>query len=144
MTTGRRHASEFVYAATRIVTGLLYSCHGAQKLFGAFGGTVATETIAVVGGVIELVAGILIALGLATRIAAFVASGEMAVAYFKYHAPEGFFPILNKGELAVVYSFLFLLFAVLGGGRYSIDARIRSRREPEHGLGEAAMRMANR
>ena len=139
-----RRASEFVYALTRVVVGLLFTCHGAQKLFGAFGGERATQPLMVFGGAIEFFGGLLIAVGLATRIAALLASGEMAVAYFMAHAPGGFWPIVNKGELAVVYCFLFLLIATLGGGRYSIDALIRSRRPPEHGLGEAALRMANR
>jgi len=139
-----RRASEFVYALTRVVMGLLFTCHGAQKLFGALGGERAGEPIMVFGGVIEFFGGLLMALGLATRIAAFLSSGMMAVAYFKGHAPRGFWPIQNKGELAVVYCFVFLLIATLGGGRYSIDALIRARRPPEHGLGEAALRMANR
>jgi putative oxidoreductase len=139
-----RRASEFVYALTRVVVGLLFTCHGAQKLFGALGGERANEPLMICGGVIEFFGGLLMAVGLATRIAAFLASGMMAVAYFKAHAPRGFWPIENKGELAVVYCFLFLLIATLGGGRYSIDALIRARRPPEHGLGEAALRMANR
>src|SRR5262245_51789947 len=135
-----RRASEFVYALTRVVVGLLFTCHGAQKLFGALGGERANEPLMVFGGVIEFFGGILMAVGLATRVAAFLASGMMAVAYFKEHAPRGFWPIQNHGELAVVYAFLFLLIATLGGGRYSIDALIRARRPPEHGLGEAALR----
>jgi putative oxidoreductase len=139
-----RRASEFVYALTRVVVGLLFTCHGAQKLFGALGGERANEPLMIFGAVIEFFGGLLVAVGLATRIAAFLASGMMAVAYFKAHAPRGFWPIQNKGELAVVYCFVFLLIATLGGGRYSIDALIRARRPPEHGLGEAALRMANR
>ena len=139
-----RRASEFVYALTRAVVGLLFTCHGAQKLFGALGGERANEPLMIFGGVIEFFGGLLMAVGLATRIAAFLASGMMAVAYFKAHAPRGFWPIQNKGELAMVYCFVFLLIATLGGGRYSIDALIRARKPPEHGLGEAALRMANR
>ena len=139
-----RRASEFVYALTRLVGGLLFTCHGAQKLFGLLGGERANDPLMIFGGVIEFFGGLLMALGLATRVAAFLASGMMAVAYFKAHAPRGFWPIQNKGELAVAYCFLFLLIATLGGGRYSIDALIRARRPPEHGLGEAALRMANR
>ncbi len=139
-----RRASEFVYAITRVILGLLFACHGAQKLFGVLGGQRATEPLMIFGGAIEFFGGILIALGLATRVAAFLSSGEMAAAYFMAHASGGFWPIQNKGELAVVYCFVFLLIATLGGGRYSIDALIRARRPPEHGLGEAALRMANR
>jgi putative oxidoreductase len=75
-------------------------------------------------GIIELVAGALIAVGLLTSIAAFIASGEMAVAYFKQHAPGGFWPTLNGGELAVVYCFVFLYLAFAGPGPWSIDAML--------------------
>ena len=73
-------------------------------------------------GVLELVGGLLVLVGLLTRPAAFVLSGEMAVAYFMAHAPEGPWPLLNEGELAIVYCFAFLYFAVAGGGAWSIDA----------------------
>ena len=73
-----------------------------------------------VGGLIELVAGLLIAIGLFTSWAAFIASGEMAVAYFMVHAKDGLWPIVNKGELAVLYCFVFLYMACRGGGRYSV------------------------
>jgi putative oxidoreductase len=76
-------------------------------------------------GVIELGGGTLVALGLFTRIAAFVASGEMAVAYFLRHAPHGFWPIVNKGELAVALCFVFLFIAAHGSGRYSLDRKFR-------------------
>lgn len=110
----------------RFVVGLLLACHGAQKLFGAFGGQVVTgNPLMLVAGIIEFFGGLLIAVGLLTRIAAFIASGMMAVAYFKAHAPQGFWPILNKGELAVVYCLVFLFIAAYGGGRYSLDHAIR-------------------
>jgi putative oxidoreductase len=112
----------YAYAALRIVAGLMYSCHGAQKLFGVLGGQSQLHNpMMLVAGIIEFVGGLLIALGLLTRVAAFIASGEMAAAYFMVHARGGLFPIVNKGELAVVYCFLFLYIATRGAGRYAID-----------------------
>ena len=110
----------FLYAVLRIVAGLLFACHGAQKLLGWFGGQQATAPLMIAAGAIELVGGLLIALGLFTGIAAFIASGEMAVAYFKSHAPSGPVPLQNHGELAVLYCFLFLYMAARGGGRWMI------------------------
>jgi putative oxidoreductase len=112
----------YAFAALRIVAGFLFLCHGAQKLFGAFGGPQMIHIpLMLVAGIIEFGAGILIVLGLFTRIAAFIASGEMAVAYFMHHAKSGFWPILNKGELAVTYCFLFLFIACHGAGKFSVD-----------------------
>jgi putative oxidoreductase len=105
----------------RIVVGLLFSCHGAQKLFGAFGGHRELHGITLAGGIIEFGAGILVAIGLAASLAAFIASGEMAVAYFRTHAPHGWIPIMNRGELAVIYCFVFLYIAAHGSGRFSVD-----------------------
>ncbi|HEX6202879.1 MAG TPA: DoxX family protein [Thermoanaerobaculia bacterium] len=119
---------EPIYALLRVVAGLLFAFHGAQKLFGAFGGQVAGEPLMILAGVIELGGGLLIALGLFTSIAAFVASGEMAVAYFMAHAPQGPWPIQNGGELAALYSFLFLYIAARGGGPYSVDGRFGKRK----------------
>ena len=127
------HSDKF-FAVLRIVAGLLFACHGAQKLFGWFGGqggsggTVELASLMGLAGVIELVCGLLIATGTLTGPAAFLASGEMAVAYFKVHFPSGFWPILNHGELAVVYSFLFLYIAARGAGPWSVDGAIASRR----------------
>lgn len=118
---------EITYALLRFVVGVLFACHGAQKLFGVLGGRVADNALMMFGGIIEFGGGILMAVGLLTPWAAFLASGTMAVAYFKAHAPQGFWPIVNKGELAVVYSFLFLFIWARGGGRYSLDAMIRGR-----------------
>jgi len=111
------------YALMRIVAGLLFAQHGAQKLFGALGGE-ARPLASLMGlaGVIELVGGLLIAVGLFAGLAAFIASGEMAVAYFMVHAPRGLFPIQNGGELAVFYCFVFLYIASRGSGTWSIDA----------------------
>jgi len=122
-----RHA-ERLFALLRIVAGLLFACHGAQKLFGALGGTAMTSNpMMLAAGIIEFGGGLLIAIGLLTSWAAFIASGEMAVAYFMVHAKGGFWPILNKGELAVVYCFLFLYIAARGSGPYSVDAAMRKR-----------------
>jgi putative oxidoreductase len=116
--------SDFFYALLRIVAGVLFACHGAQKLFGVLGGQKQTETLMVTAGVIEFAAGILIAVGLFAGYAAFIASGQMAVAYFKQHSPGGFWPIVNRGELAVLFCFLFLYIASRGSGILSIDALI--------------------
>jgi len=131
MPTHSARYSETAYAAMRFVLGLLFACHGAQKLFGAFGSQPATgKPMMLAAGVIEFGGGILIALGLLTRIAAFLSSGEMAVAYFIEHAPQGLCPIVNRGENAVIYCFVFLFVAAYGGGRYSLDSALRAGRGP--------------
>ena len=109
------------YVLMRLIFGFLMTCHGVQKLFGVLGGSKVTDTLLIVGSVIEFAGGILVALGFQTRIAAFVVSGEMAVAYFMAHASRGFFPIVNKGELAVAYCFAFLFIATRGVGSWGID-----------------------
>src|SRR5206468_8294049 len=86
------------YAALRIVFGFLFACHGAQKVFAVFGGHRPNDVLGWTGAGIELVGGVLILTGLLTHLAAFVASGEMAVAYFMVHQPRGFLPIKNGGE----------------------------------------------
>lgn len=119
--------SSYIYAVMRIVVGLLFACHGAQKLFGVLGGVDQRGTSAPLlslfglAGLIELVGGLLIVVGLMTGYAAFIASGEMAGAYFIAHFPRGFWPIQNGGELAVLYCFVFLYIATRGGGVWSID-----------------------
>jgi putative oxidoreductase len=126
-----RH-SESTYALLRFVSGLLFACHGAQKLFGWLGGqTVPPASLMGLAGIIELVGGTCIALGLLTRAIAFLCSGEMAVAYFMAHAPRGPWPIKNHGALAVIYAFLFLYVAAHGAGALSLDAALgRGRRNP--------------
>jgi len=115
--------SELLYALMRLVVGLLFACHGAQKLFGVLGGqSMVGNPKMLAAGVIELVGGGLVALGLWAAWAAFVASGEMAVAYFTAHAHGGFWPIINHGELAVLYCFVFLYIASRGSGSPSLDA----------------------
>jgi putative oxidoreductase len=118
--------SDAAYAAMRVFVAALYACHGAQKLFGVLGGHVVPRgSLLFVAAVIEIVAGPLIAIGLFTRWAAFVASGEMAFAYFRQHAPRSFWPIVNKGELAVAFCFVFLYVATRGSGRYGVDRALR-------------------
>ena len=108
------------YFLLRVVAGLLFACHGAQKLLGAFGGQQPPMgSLAWFAGVIELVGGVMIGAGIYTGAVAFLASGEMAVAYFRAHAPRGLFPIENGGELAALYCFLFLYIATRGGGKWS-------------------------
>jgi putative oxidoreductase len=105
----------FIYGVLRIVAGLLFACHGAQKLFGVLGGRAVPLTSQFgAAGIIEVVCGLMIAFGVLTSIAAFIASGEMAAAYFIAHAPQGPIPIQNGGELAVLYCFLFLYIAARG------------------------------
>jgi putative oxidoreductase len=110
----------------RIVFGLLYAVHGASKLFGwPVGPAVpAGSWPGWWAGLIELIAGLLITVGLFTRPAAFLASGEMAVAYFWQHLPHGFWPIQNQGELAVLYCFAFLLLVFTGPGIYAVETRM--------------------
>jgi putative oxidoreductase len=120
--------STLIYAALRIVAGFLFACHGAQKLFGVLGGHAElSDPEGLAAGIIEFFGGTMIALGLLSSYAAFLASGEMAVAYFKAHAPRGFWPIMNFGELAALYSFLFLYLACRGSGSYSLDALFRNK-----------------
>ena len=115
----------------RLVVGLLFACHGGQKILGfPPGGHGAGEGLMLVGAWIELVCGFLVAFGLITRIAAFIAAGEMAVGYFMFHvsgAPNGqamFIPILNLGDSSVIYCWVFLFIFFHGGGPWSIDALI--------------------
>ena len=121
----------YLYVLLRIIAGLLFACHGAQKLFGVFGGfggkagaTASLFSLMGLAGVIEFVGGLLIAFGVLTSYVAFLASGEMAFAYFMQHFPRGFWPIQNGGELAVLYCFLFLYIATHGTGVWGMR-RIR-------------------
>ena len=132
-----------IYCILRLIIGLMFACHGGQKILGfpPGGHGAPTDALSWVGAIIELAGGFLIAFGLLTRVAAFIASGEMAVAYFMVHAAgkaldhppdasEQFFPLLNKGELAVLYCFIFLFIFFYGPGRYALDTMI-FRRRPE-------------
>jgi putative oxidoreductase len=119
--------SLYLYAIMRIVVGFLYACHGAQKLFGVLGGygpdggTAPLFSLMGLAGVIEFFGGLCIMLGWLTGYVAFIASGEMAAAYFMAHYPRGFWPIQNNGELAALYCFVFLYIASVGAGVWSID-----------------------
>jgi len=118
--------TDVTYALMRLIVGALFACHGAQKLFGAFGGQVMTGVPKMLAaGIIEFGGGLLIAIGLQAGFAAFVASGQMACAYFMAHASGGFWPIVNKGELAVLYCFVFLYIASRGSGAYSVDRALK-------------------
>jgi putative oxidoreductase len=126
--------SDLTLTVLRIVTGFLFFCHGAQKLLGWFAEpgsqrmALAFPQLPWIAGVLELVGGVLIVVGLLTRPVSFLLSGEMAVAYFMAHAPRGWVPLMNHGELAVLYSFLFLFLAAHGGGPYSFDGSMRKKR----------------
>jgi putative oxidoreductase len=114
-----------VQGALRIVTALLFLQHGTAKLFGVphvdmFNGLKLVSLLGV-GGVIELIGGLLLLIGLFTRPVAFILAGEMAVAYFGFHAFQNFWPLVNKGELAALYCFVFLFFSVAGPGGFAID-----------------------
>lgn len=131
----RAHLPNVALALLRVVAGLMFMQHGAQKLFGAllpagqaWQGAPPMFSQFWFAGIIEIGAGLLITLGLFTRLAGFIASGMMAVAYFQVHQPQGFFPILNNGELAALYCFVFLMYAAVGGTRYSLDHLLHSRR----------------
>jgi len=113
-----------LYVLLRVIAGLLFACHGAQKLFGLFGGVAGTTvplfSMMGLAGCVELIGGLLIALGVLTSYAAFVASGEMAFAYFMGHFPRGFWPVQNGGEPAVLFCFLFLYIAANGTGVWGL------------------------
>jgi putative oxidoreductase len=116
----------------RVVAAFLFMLHGTQKLF-AFPVSEPRDPAALfslmgLAGVLEVFGGLLLLLGLFTRPVAFLLSGEMAVAYFKSHFPEGFWPNLNRGELAALYCFLFLYLAAAGGGSWSLDAVLKGAR----------------
>lgn len=116
----------------RIVAAFLFMAHGMQKMLGfpvAASHPFQLFTLSGVAGVLELFGGILLLMGLFTRPVAFILSGEMAFAYFLAHAPHDFWPLINRGELAVVYCFLFLYFAIAGGGPWSVDRWLRNRND---------------
>lgn len=119
--------SPYLYALLRIVAGLMFAMHGTQKLFGwpVPGPPAPLPPMMMAAGIIELVGGLLIAIGFLTSYAAFISSGEMAVAFFMAHFPRHPLPIVNQGELAVLYCFLFLYIAAQGPGPWSIDALVR-------------------
>jgi putative oxidoreductase len=118
--------SPYIYAILRVIVGLSFALHGTQKVFGIPGNKapIPIASLLGVGGAIEAICGVLIALGLWASYAAFLASGEMAVAYFMLHASKGLLPIVNGGEVAVLYCFLFLYIAAHGSGIWSLDALV--------------------
>jgi putative oxidoreductase len=118
-----------VLSIVRIMIALLVMEHGAQKLFGFPVPIGSVKIISMIGiaGIIEFFGGLIVALGLFTRPAAFIVSGLMAVAYFLVHAKNSFWPVVNQGELAIVYCFIFLFFAFAGGGEWSIDRIFRKK-----------------
>jgi putative oxidoreductase len=121
--------SDHLYSLMRLMAGFLFACHGAQKLFGVLGGPVMRHvSLMLVAGIIEFFGGLLIALGVFTVFAAFIASGEMATAYFLGHAPHGFWPIRNHGELAVLFCFVFLYIASRGDGTWSVRRFLKGKR----------------
>jgi len=131
----RQLATQISLTLLRTVSGLLFMQAGGLKLFGWFGGmppngaTAPLMTQTGIGGLLELVGGALMILGLFTRVTAFIISGEMAVAYWQFHAPGGFWPIQNHGEAAVYLCFIFLFFSAFGASDYSLDALLKRRQE---------------
>ena len=128
-------AKQATYFLLRVVAGLLFLQAGGMKIFDWFGGVPAQfgghppmMSQMWIGGVLELYGGAAILLGFLTQPVAFMLSGEMAVAYFQFHQPSGFWPIQNHGEPAVLLCFIFLFFAAHGGGDWSLDALLRRKR----------------
>ena len=122
-----------VLAAVRIITALLFIEHGLMKLVAFPAAVPGLPTplpgILVAAALIEIVGGALIAVGLFTRVAAFICSGEMAAAYFMFHAPQSFWPAVNQGDAAILYCFIFLYLAFAGAGAWSVDAYLPSSRQ---------------
>ena len=126
--------ANYIYAVLRIVSGFLFLLHGTQKFFNFPAGNkppMPLNAMTTAAGVIEIVAGLMIMFGLFAGIAAFIASGEMAVAYFMAHQPQGALPIQNGGEPAVLFCFIFLYIAARGSGILSLDSLI-GKAEPEN------------
>ncbi len=127
-------AIEVTYFLLRVVAGLLFSQSGGLILFGWFGGMPGQPSPPPllsqvgIGGVLEFFGGLAIMLGLLTRPIAFILSGEMAVAYWQFHAPNGPWPIQNQGIPAILFCFIFLYMAAQGGGNWSLDALLRRHR----------------
>ena len=117
------------HALLRIMTAFLFIPHGYQKLFGLGGVGPRDGTLPMIAGTIELLGGILILIGFKTRWVAFLCSGLMAAAYFMAHAKDGFLPLLNRGELAVLYCFVFLFLWANGSGPWSVDDLLAKRKD---------------
>ena len=121
---------ELTVNALRIVAGFLFMQHGAQKLFGVLGGNQVESVMSVMGiaGILEFFGGLMMMAGLLTAPVAFLIAGQMAVAYFWRHAPQDFWPIMNRGELAAFYCFTWLFFWAHGPGCFSVDAWLAGRK----------------
>lgn len=123
---------ERLLSILRIVSAFVFMTHGTQKLFvwpaSEPGQAVELASLMGLAGILETVGGLLLLIGLFTRPVALILAGEMAVAYFMAHYPNSFWPVLNRGEPAVLYCFIFLYLAVAGGGAWSVDAALRRRR----------------
>lgn len=138
----------YLLSVLRIVSALMFMQHGAQKLFGWFApppapGAPPPPAFQLmswmgIGGVLEFFGGLLLLVGLFTRPVAFILSGMMAVAYFGWHAPGGCWPIVNRGELAALYCFVFLYLSSAGGGPWSVDACLPGRRGGDAAASDAA------
>jgi putative oxidoreductase len=130
----RQRAGQVTYFLLRVAAGLVFLQAGSVLLFGWFGGMPPNGSSAPllsqmgIGGALEFFGGLAILLGVLTRPVAFILSGEMAVAYWQFHAPKGFWPVQNHGEPAVLFCFIFLYMAAQGGGDWSLDALIRGKR----------------
>lgn len=121
LTKSPKHVA-WAHTALRVFAGAVIMQHGVQKLFGVLGGhAAAMGTLQWTGGIIETVGGALVIVGLVTRLAAFIMAGEMAVAYFKFHAPRGFWPVINHGESPVLLCSIFLYIAATGPGPFALD-----------------------
>jgi putative oxidoreductase len=133
--TTRNALGPYLLSAVRVVIGLLFFQHGAEKLWGFAGGRIDHDfaTLRGFAGPLEVAGGIFIALGLFTRFTAFILCGEMAVAYFKSWAPRGLFPIQNGGEEAVLFCYIYLWLVTAGAGKWSLDYLIRKNRPPQRG-----------
>ncbi|GAA3821379.1 DoxX family protein [Streptomyces coacervatus] len=140
MTARLNNAQPYALGLFRIVVGLLFACHGAAALFGVLGGAAGTNGGTVPAGtwpfwyaaVIQLVGGVLVLLGLATRVAAFIASGSMAYAYFKVHQPGALWPMENGGEASAMFCWALLLLVFTGSGAFGLD-RLFARRSTAQG-----------
>ena len=136
-------AAPVLLAALRVVSGLLFLAHGLVKVAGfpagAQPGQQALLSLFGIGGLIEVVAGALLVVGFLTRPAAFIASGQMAIAYWMFHAPASVYPAVNGGDAAILFSFVFLYLAAAGAGAFSIDALInRASSKPTSNIGSVA------
>jgi putative oxidoreductase len=134
-------------AALRVVSGALFVAHGLVKVIGfpagAQPGVQPLFSLFGVGGVIEVITGLLLIVGLFTRPAAFIASGQMAVAYWMFHFPASFYPAVNGGDAAILFSFIFLHIVAAGAGAFSLDALFSRRDEPHAKLGALASQAMN-